>query len=293
MPTEMDKRLKGTLLLLTGAVLISFAPVFVRLASVGPMAMGFHRAAIGGVILLAIALFRKERVAPPRPLLLLTMAAGLAFAFDLALWHKSIELVGPGVATILANFQVFLIAAYGILVLREKFSWRFLLGAVMAFAGLFLLLGRNWSEFSSGYRLGVLFGALTAVAYTSYLLAIRRLHRDSTETLPMATLATVSLSTALFLAITVVATEETFAIPSMFDAGMIVSLAVTAQVIGWLAIAWGLPHVQASKAGLILLLQPTLAFLWDVLFFARATGVADGAGAVLALCGIYLGSRAR
>lgn len=293
MADNTDNRLKGTLLLLTGAVLISFAPVFVRLISLGPMATGFYRVSIGGLVLLGIAAVRKERLIPPRTAMLVTIVAGLAFAFDLGLWHRSIDLVGPGVATILANFQVFILAAYGILVLGERLSLRYLSGTVMAFVGLFLLLGRNWTDLSSGYRMGVVFGGLTALAYSLYLLSIRRLQKTVPFQRPLANLAGVTLVTAFFLAVTVYLTDETFAIPTLYDGGMLVALAITAQVVGWLAISWGLSHVETSKAGLILLLQPTLAFIWDVLFFGRPTSVADGIGASLALGGIYLGSRAR
>ncbi len=52
----------------------------------------------------------------------------------------------------------------------------------------------------------------------------------------------------------------------------------------------GLPHVQAGTAGLLILLQPTLAFVWDIVFFARPTTLVDVAGAVLALGAIYLGT---
>lgn len=288
-----DNRLKGTMLLLSGAILISFAPVFVRLISVGPMTTGFYRVSIGGVVLLGMAAFRKERLLPPRPVVMVTVGAGLAFALDLGFWHHSIELVGPGVATILANFQVFVLAAYGILVLGERFSWRYLAGILMAFGGLFLLLGRNWTELSSGYRMGVVLGGLTALAYSVYLLSLRRLQKTMPLQRPLANLAGVTVVSSFFLAVTVYVTDETFAIPTVYDGGMLVALALTAQVAGWLAISWGLPHVRASKAGLILLLQPTLAFIWDVLFFARPTSLADGVGASLALGGIYLGSRAR
>ena len=43
--------------------------------------------------------------------------------------------------------------------------------------------------------------------------------------------------------------------------------------------------------GLILLLQPLLAVVWDVLFFARAFTLIEGIGALLVLLAIYLGSR--
>jgi drug/metabolite transporter (DMT)-like permease len=53
------------------------------------------------------------------------------------------------------------------------------------------------------------------------------------------------------------------------------------------------PARAASRVGLILLLQPALAFLWDVLIFARDFGPREAAGAALALAAIGLGSRPR
>jgi drug/metabolite transporter (DMT)-like permease len=40
----------------------------------------------------------------------------------------------------------------------------------------------------------------------------------------------------------------------------------------------------------MLLLQPSLAFVWDVLFFDRPTDIADVLGAAMALGAIYLGT---
>jgi drug/metabolite transporter (DMT)-like permease len=41
---------------------------------------------------------------------------------------------------------------------------------------------------------------------------------------------------------------------------------------------------------LILLLQPSLAFVWDVVLFDRPTQATEVLGAVLALVAIYLGA---
>jgi drug/metabolite transporter (DMT)-like permease len=58
-------------------------------------------------------------------------------------------------------------------------------------------------------------------------------------------------------------------------------------------IASSLPNVSPSQAGLALLLQPTLSFAWDVLFFGRAMTPIELLGAAIALFAIYLGSRPR
>jgi drug/metabolite transporter (DMT)-like permease len=66
---------------------------------------------------------------------------------------------------------------------------------------------------------------------------------------------------------------------------------LVSHCLGLLFIASSLPKVSATEAGLALLLQPTLSFIWDVLFFARPMTGTDLAGAAITLAAIYLGSR--
>jgi drug/metabolite transporter (DMT)-like permease len=65
------------------------------------------------------------------------------------------------------------------------------------------------------------------------------------------------------------------------------------QVLGWVIISNALPHLETSVSGLILLLQPALAFIWDILLFDRPSGWMDLTGALIALAAIYLGATAR
>jgi len=54
------------------------------------------------------------------------------FAFDIWFWHQSIAYIGPGLSTLLANFQVFMLTAIGVLWLRERVGWRFASGLALA-----------------------------------------------------------------------------------------------------------------------------------------------------------------
>src|SRR4051794_13836805 len=106
--------------------MISFSAVFVRLVSVPPSVSAFYRMAFGGGILVLVLLWRRERPAiSTRAFLILSLAA-FFFALDLVLWHRSILYLGPGVATLLPNFQVFILAAVGVLFFKEHltvFQW--------------------------------------------------------------------------------------------------------------------------------------------------------------------------
>lgn len=280
----------GILRVTTGASLISFSAVFVKLLDADPSISAFYRMIIGGVVLLGLTLAREKKLSLARRHFFFVAAGGLFLALDLALWHRSILYVGPGLATLLANFQVFFMAAAGLLFFKERVSWRVLGAVPLAVLGLYLIVGFQWKAFTPDYRFGILLGLIAALCYAGYLVFLRMARMISTSIFGTVTLAT--LSTAFFLALISLGGRESFAVAGLGNWGILVAYALVPQVVGWLLITSGIGRIEASKAGLILLLQPTLAFVWDVLFFKRPTTVVEIAGALLAFFAIYLGSTA-
>lgn len=276
--------------LIAGAVMISFSAVFVELVSVPPATSAFYRMLFGGLILLGIVWWRRERVRlDPRGLTVLGLAA-LFFALDLSFWHRSILYVGPGVATLLANFQVFVLAAAGVLVFRERLTWFQIVSIPLAILGLVLLVGFDWDSFTAGYKTGVILGLITAGCYAGYILTLRRARVAESAGSSFATITVVSLVTAALLALAMWPEHASFVIPTWKDAGWLVGYGVFGQVVGWVLISSGIHKVRASQVGLVLLLQPVCAFVWDVTIFSRRFTLVEIAGALLALAAIYLGS---
>jgi drug/metabolite transporter (DMT)-like permease len=280
--------------LVVGAALISFSPVFVKIAAVGPTAAGFYRTLFGGTALLAVVLARGDRLWAGSGPFALAAVCGLLFAADLSLWHRAINYIGPGLATITGNFQVFFLAAFGITVLRERPSWRYLVSIPLALGGLYMLVGIDWSAHDPGFKRGVWYGISTAVAYASFILILQKSQTRTPRLGAMANMCVVSLVTAAVMGVETAVQGERYAIPDRATWSALLSYGVLCQAAGWIIISRGLSKVEASRAGLILLLQPTLAFVWDVVFFSRPAGATDVAGAALALAAIYLGgSRGR
>ena len=276
--------------IVAGSVLISFSAVFVKLADVGPTASGVYRNVFGALALLVIVAARRDRVWNGMRRLRWALVAGLCFAADIFFWHRSILYVGPGLATILGNFQVFFMTGVGIFVFRERTSWRFLAAIPLAVLGLFLLVGLRWNDFDATYRRGVLFGVLTAISYALYLLSLRGARRERERVSAAANLATVSTVTALLLLAAASVTGESLRIPDGRTALVLVAYGVLCQALGWIIISRTFHLVDASRAALILLLQPTLTFFWDVVFFGRPTTLLETGGAALAIAAIYMGS---
>ena len=105
-------------------------------------------------------------------------------------------------------------------------------------------------------------------------------------------MATVSVCCATFLGIIALVQRECFTVPNASSLGLLVSLGVIGQVLAWVLMSGGLPRVRRSLAGLTLLLHPLLASVWDVLFFRHPVTILQGAGAVVTLFAIYLGTTA-
>ncbi|MGH8312820.1 MAG: EamA family transporter, partial [Gammaproteobacteria bacterium] len=119
---------------------------------------------------------------------------------------------------------------------------------------------------------------------------LRRARVAETVGSPFVTITVISLVTAGLLALAMWPEHASFVIPTWEDAGWLIAYGVFGQVLGWVLISSSIHKVRASQVGLILLLQPVCAFVWDVLLFGRRFSAVETVGAVLALAAIYLGS---
>ena len=276
--------------LFVGAALISLSPVWVKLVSVSPTTSGFYRVSIGGAALALFLAVSGRRLQLSRRVWAILMLAAVLFALDLWFWHRSIQYVGPGLATLLANFQVFIMMLAGIVLLRQAPRPIHLIAVPMALVGLGMIVGLDWQSLSEEYRLGVVFGLLTAASYAAYLLTLRASRVKSMHVLPVREVAVISIVSAMILGVSAFAEGESLAIPTYTDAMWLVCYGILSHCVGWLFIASSLNQVTTTEAGLALLLQPTLSFIWDVVFFSRPMTAIELLGAALALIAIYLGS---
>ena len=292
--TESELPRAALVQMIVGAAAISTTSLFVEVAHVGPTMSAFYRMTFGGSMLLvglvALRQWRRVRLVELGWL----MIPALAFAVDLMIWHRSILYVGPGVATLLGNFQVFLMALAGFVLYHEKLGWQFLAGNALAFFGLYLLVGLDWSVVGAQYQHGVVLGIVTGFAYAIYMLTTRHAQRGGHVRLAPAQLLCVSsLMSAVVLGVVALIEGDSFVIPDTQSIAALVGLGFVGQVFGWVLLTRAMPQLQASTIGLLLLLQPALSFVFDVILFARPTRATDWIGVALSLLGIFIGSYRR
>jgi len=220
----------------------------------------------------------------------MALVCSIFLALDTTFWHWSIRYVGPGLATLLANFQVFFLTAFGAIALGEKLTLKLLISIPLAMFGLYLIAGLNWNDLGADYKTGILFGLIAAICYAAYILTLRKHQSGSVRTTGLSTIALISLLTALIMGLEAWVQKEGFYIPDLQSWCALLGYGVLSQALGWVLITGGLVKLEASVVGLILLLQPALAFIWDVLIFARPIVPLEVLGALLTLFAIYLGT---
>jgi len=288
------KRALPSLALLIGAAAIGFSPIFVRLADVGPMQSAFWRVALAVPLLAIWAGFalrrdraRATKAAMPAGAIAPTLIAGAAFAGDLAFWHLSIVYTTVANATLLSNFAPVFVTFGGWLLFRQRVTGLFLLALAISLAGATLLVGPSVE--AGGQRLaGDAFGAVTAIFYGAYMLAIwrSRLRGGTASVMALSS----AVSAALLLPLALIWMGGLF--PQSPRGWMVlIGLAVIPQVLGQSLIAYAMAHLPASLSALSLLVQPAFAAMYAWLILGEGMGAMQMAGGAIVLAGIYLARR--
>lgn len=275
--------------LLVGSVFISFSPVFIKVADVDPDLAGFYRMVFAVAGLLPLFLLQGRRELPDRKALLLFVGCGIWLGLDFMFWHRSIPLIGPGLSTLLGNFQVFFTALFSWLLLRERISGKFMLAVFIAVSGLFMVTGIDYGALASAVKIGLLLGLLTAVTYSGYILQMKYA-MSGTSISSMTAMLIISLSCGTFLGLFELASGGSLILSDPKALMALAAVGLLCTTLGWSLISSAIKEVPATLAGLVMLLQPTLAFVWDVVMFDRPTSGPEYLGIALILAAIYLGS---
>ena len=279
---------RPALLALCGAIAIAFTGVLVRLADVEPATAAFWRCAYALPLLGSLAWLERRRRGPlGRRRRLLSALAGVFFAADLELWHHSIAAVGAGLSTVVANLQVVVVGFVAWLVLGERPAPRVLAAVPVALAGVVLISGVGaGAAYGDRPAAGVGFGLLTAIAYAGFLLVIREAGRGLRT--PAGIMFDATASCAVAVAIIGALLGELDLRLHWPAHGWLVTLAISGQVVGYLAIAASLPRLPALVASILLLVQPVLSVMLAAAIVDERPSSTQIAGVVLVVAGIVV-----
>lgn len=276
-----------------GAACIASSGVLVRLASSSPVTVAFYRCLYALPLLGLVTYLETRRFGPlPQRTRNLAWVAGVFFATDLVFWHHAIDAVGAGLATVLGNLQVVIVGFAAWLLLGERPRRELFWAIPVVLTGVVLISGVVGEDaYGDSPALGVLYGALTSLAYAAFILVLREGSRDLRRI--GGPLFHATLVSALAAAAYAPFAGDAQWAPRWPEHGWLLALALSSQVAGWLLISRSLPRLPAAVTSIVLLLQPVGAMAIAAVALGEDPALVQLAGAALILAGVVVATSGR
>jgi drug/metabolite transporter (DMT)-like permease len=270
---------------MSGAIMISFSAIFFALSEASATTGAFFRAAYALPVLFALWLVRRQDDHRPMSRRWIAVGAGLALGADIVAWHASIEFIGAGLATLLANTAVIFVAIGAWILLGERPRNTTMAAIPVILFGVALVSGIGQGDpFGVDPIRGTLLGLVAAAFYATYILGLRQsnsVQAPAAGPLMEATLGMVVASTLIGLV-----SGGLDVTPTWPAHAWLLALAMGGQVGGWLLIGYALPRLPAVETATIILLQPALTLLWGAMIFDERPALLQIVGAVIVLAGV-------
>jgi drug/metabolite transporter (DMT)-like permease len=276
-----------------GALTIAFSSILVRLSHTSPSTSALFRC-VYALPLLALLARREDRRLGSRPGKdrRLALGAGVFLGLDLLCWHRSIEDIGAGLATVLANLQVAAVPLLAWALLGERPGRRLLAALPVVLAGILLISGAlEQGAYGRDPAAGAIFGILTGLAYAGFILVLRQSSADRRP--PAGPLLDVTLAAAATTLAGGLLIGDVDVVPTWPGHAWLVTLALTSQILGWLMISVSLPRLPAAVASMLLTIQPIGSVVLAAIIFGEAPSALQITGVVALLAGILAVARSR
>src|SRR5213079_1008896 len=136
-----------------------------------------------------------------------------------------------------------------------------------------------------------LYGVLTGIAYSGFLLMLREGSRDLRRR--AGPLFDATLASAVGCAAIGTVVGDLDLTPSLAATGWLIVLALSSQVMGWLLISSSLPRLPAVVTSILLTLQPVLSVIFAALIIDESPSGLQLAGAGCILAGLIVATVGR
>ena len=275
--------MKPKLSLVIGILCIAFSPIFVKLAHAPALSSGFYRIFIAWLFLLPYCVFTKK-LKITRHALVVTVAGGLVFGADIALWNISLLKISATVSTLLANLAPVWVGLMSYLFLKKRSGALFWIGTFVAIAGMVVLVGYE-SVISMQFNTGILYAIGASLLYAIYIMITKNvLPYIDTFTFMFYNMlgASVLLLTIALLKGDAIVGFDTYTWLCFGGMGLLCQLA------GWLTINHSLRYLDSTRVSIALLLQTVFAAFLAAGLLNEKLHLKEVIGSVIVLAGIAI-----
>ena len=284
--THNFQRSNYFLILATGAMLIGFAPVFVKWSELSPSAISFYRMLLALPFLVLINFILNKKIlfkVQHKKTIFYSAIASVAFTTDLTLWHYSMDITSVSNATIIVNSAPIFVAVLSFIIFKEKISKEFVVSFLVTYIGIIGLIFYS-NNYINGKVLGDILCMIAAFFYGVYLLVIARLGKENSLNIIFYT----TLFCCIFSVIPMFIDGGNMFPSTQFEWINLVLLAFLCQFGGQYLITHGIGKISASEGSIGLLMQPITATILAVFLFSEILNITQIIFVFVSLFGIYL-----
>ncbi len=255
------------ILLAFGAMLIGFAPIFVKWSMLSSSAIAFYRMFLAIPFLFMLNYAINKRLSfkvNNKSTIFYTALASIAFTTDLTLWHFSMTITSVSNATIIVNSAPIFVAILSFIIFKEKLSKGFFFSFVITYSGIIGLIYFS-NNYINGKLLGDLLCLVAAFFYGIYLLIIAKLGRENSLNIIFYT----TFFCCIFSIIPMAVEGGDIFPTSNFEWLNLLLLAFLCQFGGQFFITHAIGKISASSGSIGLLMQPITATLLAAIIFTE------------------------
>lgn len=268
--------------MLFGNSVLAVGPWLVRLADVGPVAVGAWRLILALPFLWLVAKISGQQPHwPKRALIITILIAAIFYALDLAAWNAGILRTKLANATLFGNTGSLVFAVYGLILATGAPSMRQIGALILAVAGGAMLMSGSY-QLSPRHFAGDLLAVFAGLTYGGYLIFVERA-RTQLQALPLLLLATLFAIPPLVL-ISVMLGENFW--PTNWTP--LIIFALSSQVVGQGLLVYSIGHFPPLVVGLALLTQPAVSAVVGWLAYDERLSAGDVIGAVAIAAALIL-----
>ena len=265
-----------------GVLAVSAAAIFIRLADAPALAVAFWRSALGALLLLPFAFYRRDAF-PRGRALWGGIASGIALGTHFGFWISSLDYTSVAASVVLVCTQPVFVAILAFVVFGERTSPLSFLGILVALAGTVVISSDG--SVGSATLFGNALAVIGAIAVAVYVLIGRSLRTTGVGVLPYSIVVYSSAGATLLPAALYTSTSLWgYSGETWFWLG---AITLGPQILGHTVFNWALRYVQASLISGTILAEPVVSALLAWLVLSERPGLATLLGGVVVLVGLF------
>ncbi len=273
------------MLIFLGAVAcFAISGVFVKYSLMPASSTAFWRQLFSLVMLPFV--FKEIRALSKRDILTM-LAGGVIFGFNLIMWNYGLVHTTQANCNLLANMHIFATVPLSLILFKEKIRRPFIIGTVIAFAGLIALITGK-ADPGDGSLIGDIVAFLSSLLYGAYLVATYSV-RDRMSALCAIELGAIGSLVTIFPAMLI---ADGFTAPTSWAAVwpiLLIMLFGQFGGIGLTSVALG--RIQATMASILGLTQPVFGAVLGLILFREVLTWQEIAGILIITLGVYIAQK--